>query len=294
MSRGPPLRIALLAVIMIPVSGFSATQGAGEFLLRHLPGGSDAARQREVLRETAHRPWPLPSSPWFMGQTWLDLLFAHWRVDPEALRRVMPPQLSPQTYDGSAWLGVSPFVIRGLRLRGSPPPPLLSGFPEINVRTYVSVGGKPGIYFFSLDAASRAAVFAARRAYKLPYFHSEIAAGEGARDSVHYRARRLSADGPSAEFDATYRPIAKPYRADPGSLAHFLAERYCLYTLDGRGRIHRADIHHPPWPLQAAALELEANTMTAGLDIELTGDPVLHFSRRQDVVIWRLAPAEET
>jgi uncharacterized protein YqjF (DUF2071 family) len=272
----------------------SAAQGAGEFLLRQLPGDSYAARQREVLGDTGHRPWPLPSSPWFMGQTWIDLLFAHWRVEPEALQRVMPPQLTPQTHDGSGWLGVSPFVIRGLRLRGSPPPPLLSAFPEINVRTYVSVGGKPGIYFFSLDAGSRAAVFAARRAYRLPYFHSQIAAGDGGEQSVHYRARRLSTDGPAAEFAGTYGPTGEPDSPGPGTLAHFLAERYCLYTLDDRGRIYRADIHHPPWPLQAAALELDANTMTAGLGLELTGDPVLHFSRRQDVVIWRLAPAEET
>ena len=272
----------------------SAAQGASEFLLRHLPGGSYSARQREVLDETDHRPWPAPSSPWFMGQTWIDLLFAHWRVEPEALRRVMPPQLAPQTYDGSGWLGVSPFVIRGLRLRGSPPPPLFSAFPEINVRTYVSVGGKPGIYFFSLDAGSRPAVFAARRAYRLPYFHSEIAADGGGEDSIHYRARRLSADGPPAEFAATYGPIGDPDPADPGTLPHFLAERYCLYTLDDRGRICRADIHHPPWPLQPAAIELDANTMAAGLGLELTGDPVLHFSRRQDVVIWRLAPAESS
>jgi uncharacterized protein len=271
----------------------SAAQGAGEFLLRQLPGDSDAARQRETLDETAHRPWPVPSSPWFMGQTWIDLLFAHWRVEPEALQRVMPPQLTPQTFDGSAWLGVTPFTIRGLRVRGSLPPPVLSAFGEINVRTYVSVGGKPGIYFFSLDAGSRAAVFAARRAYRLPYFHSRIAAADGGRPSVRYRARRLSSDGPPAAFAGTYRPISEPDPADPGSLAHFLAERYCLYTLDDGGRILRADIHHPPWPLQDAALELETNTMAVGLGLELAGDPVLHFSRRQDVVIWRLAPANE-
>jgi uncharacterized protein YqjF (DUF2071 family) len=133
----------------------SVAQGAGEFLLRHLPEGSYSARQREVLAETAHRPWPLPSSPWFMGQSWLNLLFCHWRVEPEVLQgqswlnllfchwrvepevlqRIMPPQLAPQTYDGSAWIGVTPFVVRGLRLRGTPPPPLVSAFPEINVRT---------------------------------------------------------------------------------------------------------------------------------------------------------------
>jgi len=270
----------------------STAQTAGEFLLRHLPEGSDSARQREVLAHTAHRPWPLPASPWFMGQTWIDLLFAHWRVEPEVLQRVMPPQLTPETYDDAAWLGVSPFVIRGLRLRGSPPPPLISGFPEINVRTYVSVGGKPGIYFFSLDADSRAAVFAARRAYRLPYFRSKIDVERSGGSSVGYRARRVSDDGPPAEFEGTYGPAGEPDPADPGTLAHFLAERYCLYTLDDRRRICRAEIHHPPWPLQTATLGLDQNTITSGLGVELSGDPIVHFSRRQDVAIWGLRPVE--
>lgn len=225
-----------------------------------------------------------------MGQTWLDLLFAHWRVDPEALEQVMPPQLRPQTYEGSAWIGVTPFVIRGLRLRGSPPPPLISSFPEINVRTYVSVDGRPGIYFFSLDADSRSAVFAARRIYRLPYFRSRIDVEAGT--AIRYRARRVSSDGPPAEFVATYASEGNPAPPDSGTLAHFLTERYCLYTLDDRGRVCRAEIHHPPWPLQSAHLELERNTMTAGVGVELTGDPILHFSARQDVVIWGLEPVQ--
>ena len=272
----------------------STVQGAGEFLLRHLPEGSYSARQREIPAEIAHRPWSLPSSPWFMGQTWIDLLFAHWRVEPELLRRVMPPQLAPEIYDGSAWLGISPFVIRGLRLRGTPPPPLLSSFPEINVRTYVRVAGKPGIYFFSLDADSRAAVFAARRAYRLPYFRSKLDVDADRGRCIRYRARRVSGNGPAAEFAAAYHPTGEPDPAEPGTLAHFLAERYCLYTLDGQRRICRAEIHHPPWPLQPAELEVDLNTMTTALGIDLEGESVLHFSARQDVVIWPIEPVEAT
>src|SRR3954469_1338540 len=119
----------------------------GERLLGSMPWVSDSARQRESLYELTHRPWPLPGQPWFMGQSWVDLLFAHWRVDLAALKAVVPDRLPIDTFDGDAWVGVTPFVVRGLRLRGSPPPPVLSQFPEINVRTYVSVGGRPGIYF---------------------------------------------------------------------------------------------------------------------------------------------------
>jgi uncharacterized protein YqjF (DUF2071 family) len=130
---------------------------------------SDALCQRAVLGETGHRPWPLPQGAWLMGQTWANLLFAHWRVPEEALRRVVPPQLPLDTFEGSAWLGITPFCVRGLRLRNTAPAPVLSSFPELNVRTYVSVEGKPGIYFLSLDADSRPAVAAARRLYRLPY-----------------------------------------------------------------------------------------------------------------------------
>src|SRR5688572_23068397 len=112
--------------------------------------------QRRALEEVEHRPWPLPARPWLMGQTWHHLLFAHWRADPSTIDRLLPPPLVAQRRDGSAWLGITPFMVAGLRLRGTPPVPWLSWFPELNLRTYVEVNGKPGISFFSLDAARRA------------------------------------------------------------------------------------------------------------------------------------------
>src|SRR3954466_16148237 len=163
----------------------------------------EVPRQRAVLRETAHRPWPLPERPWLMGQTWHDLLFAHWSVPEQVIGRLLPPPLTPQLRDGCAWLGITPFLVSGLRLRGTPPLPWLSRFPELNVRTYVEVDGKPGIYFLSLDAARRAAVLAARRSYRLPYFHSRIRADRvGAR--VVYELERIDGSGPPARFRGTY------------------------------------------------------------------------------------------
>lgn len=204
--------------------------------------------------------------------------------------REVPEQLPLDTYEGSAWLGVTPFLVRGLRLRGTVPAPLLSSFPEINVRTYVSVDGKPGIYFLSLDAASWPAVYAARRGYRLPYFHSRIEASRGGA-WIRYSARRTSSDGPPAEFEARYRPEGELLPRTPGSLEGWLTERYCLYTLNERQRIQRGEIHHPPWPLRGASAEVGRNTMARPFGIELEGKPLLHFSARQDVALWRIAQA---
>jgi uncharacterized protein len=223
-----------------------------------------------------------------MGQTWRDLLFAHWRVRSADLAGLLPAPLAPQEYDGSAWLGVTPFVVTGLRVRGTPPVPLLSRFPELNVRTYVEVGGRPGIYFFSLDAARRAAVLAARRAYRLPYFHARMHA-KWVGTSFVYESVRADRSGPPAWFRGEYR-------AEPGvvhdPLARWLAERYCLYVVDDAGRVLRGEIHHPPWPLQAAEGELSAAAMAAPLGLRLEGDPLLHYSARQDVLLWTLEAAE--
>ena len=247
-----------------------------------------ARRQGQTLAISEHRPWPLPRGPWVMGQTWHDLLFAHWPVDPEHLRQVVHPSIPLDLWEGQAWIGVSPFGIRGAHPRALPPLPGLASFPELNVRTYATVDGRPGIFFLSLDAAKLPAVLAARRAYRLPYFHARMSiAVDG--DRVDYRCERLH--GPTASFRATYGPTGPTRAAPAGTLDYWLAERYCLYTVDGRGRPLRADIHHPPWPLQPAYAEIAENTMAAPYGFGLGGDPLLHFARRQDVLIWRLAAA---
>jgi uncharacterized protein YqjF (DUF2071 family) len=255
---------------------------------------SPVAHER-VTRIRAHRPWPLPERSWVMAQTWTDLLFAHWSVAPEILRAVVPAQLPLDTIDGRAWVGITPFGVRNLRLRAAPSVPFLSTFPEINVRTYVTVGGKPGIFFFSLDAGSSLAVTAARHAYRLPYFRAHMAIARDAAD-VRFTSRRIGQEAPArADFRGRYAPVEETFHAAPGSLEHWLTERYCLYTFDEQRRVQRADIHHPPWPLQRAEAEIDVNTMTAEIAIDLSGRPLLHYSQRQDVVFWTLRScAEET
>lgn len=239
------------------------------------------ARQASALAETEHRPWPLPEGAWVLAQTCGDLLFAHWRVDGDAVRRHVPDRLEVQEHDGSVWLGVTPFVMKDVRARGTFPLPVVSSFRELNVRTYVTDGEKPGIWFFSLDASSQLAVAVARRFYKLPYFRADMTF-ERRRGRVFYECVR---DEKSA-FSASYAPTGSIFEARPGSLEHFLIERYCLYAAD-RGTLCRAEIHHPPWSLQPAEATIDLNTMPPH-DIDVAGDALFHYSARQDVAVWPL------
>jgi uncharacterized protein len=251
-----------------------------------------ARRQKRAFDQRDHRPWPLPSdSPWIMGQTWECLMFAHWRVPEAALRPVVHPDVPIDTFDGSAWIGITPFTVAGLHARGTPPPPLVGSFHEINVRTYATIDRRPGIYFLSLDAASRRAVHAARTAYRVPYFHADIDVETLPGGRIHYRSERRN--GPPAAFETEYGPTGPSFTAEPGTFDHWATERYCLYTLDDEQRIQRGEIHHPPWPLQHASADVVRNTMTQPYGIELDGDPILHYAHRQDVVFWPLQPLGE-
>ena len=246
------------------------------------------ANPRDILRQVAHRPFEMPDGPWIQTQTWDDLLFAHWPISIDVMRRAVPQSLELDTFDGSAWLGVVPFVISELRVRSLPPIPPLAAFPEINVRTYVTMGGKPGVWFFSLDAARLLAVVGARQLYHLPYFHARMSVHHQG-DWIVYESQRIRQDG---AFIGRYRPTGSAANPAPGTLDHWLTERYCLYAIDGRGHIYRGDIQHEPWPLAPADLEIERNTMAAQFrlpDVPPGGLPLLHFSRRQQVVIWPLA-----
>jgi uncharacterized protein YqjF (DUF2071 family) len=236
-------------------------------------------------QEVAHRPWPLPAGLWVMAQTWHDLLFAHWPVEPVVLRPLLPPQLQINTFEGRAWLAVVPFRMTGVRLRGTPSLPWLSVFPELNVSTYVTSGGKPGVWFFSLDAANSLAVAIARAWFHLPYFRARMNCTEH-EGWIHYASERIHRGAPVALLKGWYRPIGDVFSPQPGTLEHFLTERYCLYTTDAHGQIIRGEIHHPPWPLQPAEAEFAHNSMTESLGIALTPRPLLHFARRQDVLVW--------
>jgi uncharacterized protein YqjF (DUF2071 family) len=224
--------------------------------------------------------------PWLMTQTWQELLFAHWPVPADELRPRIPPGLELDTFDGEAWIGVVPFTMTGIRFRRFPALPGLSGFHEVNVRTYVRRGDRPGVWFLSLDAPSRVNAWGARRFYHLPYFHSRITL-EREGDSIRYASRRTSRGGPPAELRVRYGPSGGVCPARPGSLDAWLTERYRLYSADATGRLYRAEVEHPPWALQPAWVDLGTNTMALAGGVRLPdAKPLLHFSRRQETLVW--------
>jgi uncharacterized protein YqjF (DUF2071 family) len=236
-----------------------------------------------ILEETAHRPWAMPAGPWVMTQTWHDLLFAHWPIDAAVLRQRVPQSFELDLFDGQAWLGVVPFHMSNVAPRFVPALPWVSAFPELNVRTYVRVGDKPGVFFFSLDAGNPVAVGAAKTLLNLPYYSADMTVTPG--DTVRYRSRRLSE--PHPQFEAAYRSRGNRRTPAAGTLEYFLAERYCLYAVDHQFHAYRLDIHHPPWPLESAEAEISVNTMADAAGIRLPAvAPLLHFSKRQDMVCW--------
>jgi uncharacterized protein YqjF (DUF2071 family) len=217
---------------------------------------------------------------YLLAQTWRDLLFAHWPVPTKSLQPWLPTGLSIDHFDGQAWIAIVPFLMTGIRFRGCPAFPYLSTTLELNVRTYVTVGGRPGVFFFSLDASSLIAVRVARRFFHLPYTDAVMSCSQ-ANGLIDYRSQRVH---PPAPFHARYRPTGPVAYARVGTLEHFLTDRYCFYTTNGAGQILRGDISHQPWPLQPAEAEIVENGLTIPWNIELPDTkPLLHFSQRLDV-----------
>jgi uncharacterized protein YqjF (DUF2071 family) len=246
-----------------------------------------------VVAGASHRPWPVPPWPWALAMRWHELLFMHWPLQPAVLRPLVPPPLEIDTFDGTAWIGVIPFYMTGVRPHYAPALPWASAFAEINVRTYVTIDGKPGVWFFSLDAANPLAVRAARLAFHLPYYDARMTVTRDG-DTVRYTSRRIHRAIPPAELAVEYRPTGPAFLAPDGSLERWLTERYCLYAANWRGRVWRGEIRHARWPLQPAEAEIARNTMADPLRLALPArTSLLHFAQRLDVVAWTLVRVQE-
>jgi uncharacterized protein YqjF (DUF2071 family) len=239
-----------------------------------------ASRQARSLRRVQHRPFPLPSSSWTLGQTWEHYFWAHWRVPLEEMRAAVPDELEIEECDGSAWLGMTFFHVRALRPRGGLPLPGISNFLQLNVRTYVrGPDGLPGVWFFTIDASSRLAALGVRRVYHVPAFHARMAL-DLTSDWNEAECVRMGEAG--RVFSGRYRAAGESFRAEPGSLEWFLTERYRLFAHDAR-----AEMHHDQWLLRAAEAEIELTSISP---FQLSGDPLCHLSLRQDALIWPPEP----
>lgn len=244
----------------------------------------------DMLRAADHRPFPLPGGSWFMKQVWRDLLCLHWPVPAERLLPYVPERLELELREGSAWISLVPFRIRPYRLRGLPPLPFAHSLLELNMRTYVTFGNEPGVYFFSLDASSRLAVEAARLV-SLPYLKAVIRMVRE-RDKLRFAARREDKRGGPAQLEVAYgAKRAGVFHAPPGSRLHWLTERYRVYAQRGATDIVAADLHHLPWPLQQADASIGLNTMPEAMGLQLLTEPAeATYTERLDALLWPVRP----
>ena len=230
-----------------------------------------------------------------MRQRWARLLFLHWEVPPESLARLLPPGLDLDTFEGRAFVGLVPFTMTGVRPVLLPAVPGLSDFHEVNVRTYVHHRGRdPGVWFFSLDAANAVAVKLARWTYRLPYHLARMRMDppDGAADPrvIAYESERLRPAPLPARCRLRYEPTGNPAPAEPGTLEHFLAERYILYA-HARGRLFTGRVHHAPYPLQPArVLDLDETLIAANGIARPDSPPLAHYAREVRVRIYPLIP----
>lgn len=233
-----------------------------------------------------HRPWPLPPGPWVMHQSWYDFLFLHWEVDPAQMRELVPKALPLDLWEGKCYVGVIPFRMENVRPRGGFNVPGVSSFLELNVRTYVRIGDRTGVYFLSLEANQKAAVEVARAWFDLPYMHAKMS-HEEREDTVHYHSSRTDRRGNPAVYRGTHRPHGEPFTAQPGTLEHWLCERYALFTVDRKGT-WMGDVHHAPWQLRQAEIDIETQTLldSHGLTVNQTQPDHVMWSSGVDSVVW--------
>jgi len=220
-----------------------------------------------------------------MHQMWGKLLFMHWRIDEKELRSLIPEALEIDTFDGTAWIGIIPFTMWDIRAFPPylPAVPGLSSAHELNVRTYVHYDRVPGVWFFSLDCNSMAAVLAARSFYHLTYYNADIDL-EQHGNAIDYSCKRTG--DPPAHFKASWNIGETVPFSHPDSLEFFLTERYCLYA-GNDGQLYRARVFHQPWPLQKATMNSYDSTMIEALGVAARdGEPVLNYAEELDVEIW--------
>lgn len=227
----------------------------------------------------------VPNERWIMIQTWKNLLFAHYPVPKSVLRPLLPSCFELDTYDSTAWISIVPFQMSTIHIHGLSKLPLSPTFDEINVRTYVNFGGKPGVYFFSLDANNKLAVFLANMSYNLPYMDAKIQFSKD-DETVKFHSERTDSRVEKGVFSATYSPIGDVFTSIPGSLDYWLTERYVFFVIKKK-KIYEGNIYHQHWPLQHAKATIKTNTVARCVGIRIENSPaILHYCEKLDILAW--------
>ncbi|PWA07930.1 DUF2071 domain-containing protein [Pueribacillus theae] len=238
-----------------------------------------------AFTEVEQRPFPLPSFPWVMTQEWEHLLMIHWPVTASLLKKQIPEQLELDTFEKTAWISYVLFQVNDAKIRSLPKIPYLHSFIELNVRTYVTYKGKPGVYFFSLDANKRPIVFAAKIGALLPYRFADIAFHQE-NSGFCFKTKRKHSDRLKDNFESYYRSTSDPFFPSPHSLDYWLLERYCFWTTKGKW-VFRGDIHHDKWKVTTAKAKIVENTMASFLPrSSFQTKPLLHYTSNKKVFAW--------
>lgn len=233
------------------------------------------------------RPWPVPDGPHLMELTWNNILLLHRPIEKGRLVDLIPQGLELQTYDGAAWISIVALHMTGVHMKGMPSVPFASEFLQLNVRTYVQAGYKPGIFIFSSDVSNPLVMVAEKQLFHVPSHFAEMTHQSDAGLNL-FSSKRYESGGSSAEFSVSYGPVSPVYAAEKGSLDQWLVERYCQYAVGPQGKLYRSEIHHFPWPLQRAdALTGENNlALPNGSEFPKKGVTLCHFAHRLDVMLW--------
>lgn len=238
--------------------------------------------------KTSHRQWPIPNTPWVMHQSWNDLLFIHYPISIEKLKTIVPEHIQLDTFEGMGWISIVPFKMNNVGIRGVP---FSVQFPELNIRTYVIIDNKPGVYFFSLDASNLPVVFLTKTFLNLPYIHSSMNIQSSLTTNTEFICQRKSKKENEEKvlFSCRYRATSAPFTTKNGTLDYWLTERYCFYTTNKKGQLRICEILHQAWPIQQAEVEIINNSLPIMQYIDDKNyTPLVHYSSGVDVRIWPL------
>lgn len=238
-------------------------------------------RTPRCFQHVAHRPWPLPSRGWRWRQSWHDLLLMHWPVPAPALRALVPAPLNIHKFHGVAWVAVAPFWTSGIEYR-LVPSPIRSSMAMLSLHTFVIRNGRPGIWFLQLNAGDRLSAWLGARSLGLPFVATRAHVERGVGMVTH----RWERNG-EVIFQARYTPVGQAVTPEPGSLEHWLTERYAVYTRGPSGSLRQIELHHGRWPVQQVAATVQRNAVLSGVGLQCHGPlgPVLH-TPRLEIVAW--------